>query len=82
VREWLERVRTSRPVWIAVLDIVSALLLVQYLIDGRHHASLRLVAVLVWLAFVVTITLPEVRRSRRSQRAAPPAGPAKPSGAG
>jgi uncharacterized membrane protein len=75
-------VRTSRPTWIAVLDIVSAVLLIQYLLGGRHHASLRLVAVLVWVVFVVAITLPEVRRSRRARHAESTADPAKPSGVG
>lgn len=63
------------------MDIVSGLLLLQYLLDGRHHAALRLVAVLAWVLFVVAITLPEVRHSRRLRRPEPPTGPAKPSGA-
>jgi hypothetical protein len=54
----------------------------DYLLAGRHHVALRLVAVPTWVIFVSALTLPPVCHARRARRAAAqPAGPANPSGA-
>lgn len=76
MRALLERARASRPLWVGALDVLSTLLLIQYLVSGRDHASFGLVAALVWLVFVTAITVPEIRRVRRERRAA--AQPAEP----
>ncbi len=34
MRALLERAAASRPLWIGVLDVVTGLLVIQYLVDG------------------------------------------------
>ncbi len=41
MRELLVRASASRPLWIGVLDVVTGLLLIQFLLDGRHLAAIR-----------------------------------------
>jgi hypothetical protein len=70
--QWLVRWRTWNPrlLWLGAVDIAGTVSLILFLLSGHHQVALKVWAVLVWLAFVPAVTIPELARMRRQRRSA------------
>jgi hypothetical protein len=72
VGQWLARWRTWDPrlLWVGLVDVVAAVAVIRVLLSRHHSAVVIALTVLVAVALLSLISVPEVNRVRRRQAAA------------
>jgi hypothetical protein len=56
-----------RLLWLGAVDVVCTLLLIDFLLTGRHHPVVLVWVVLAWAVVVPGISAPAIVKLRRRQ---------------